>query len=89
MMELIDKANILAEIYPMSNDDAWEGFFINNQEAITISHFVSIGDILSLSAHAENLVNVAYDNLLQESDADNIDYSSLNEILMGVGYDDA
>lgn len=82
-MELIDKANILADFYALRDDDSWVEFFDHYYDGIFLSYLIASGDVLELNADGERKIADAYAALLDEWGVADAEYSSLTDLIAG------
>lgn len=81
-MELIDKANILADAWLYRRDDSeLLDFFVYNDIGPALAFSIANGLVLELSQEGEKYILASYTNLLEAYNVEDVEYESLDDIL--------
>lgn len=81
-MQLIDKANILSELWvEMREHEPWFAFFLKHEDSLFLSYGISNGFVVDVSTEAEQNILSCYENLCSLMEiSDSIEFSRLNDL---------
>jgi len=81
-MELIDKVEILADLYnTMIDNEAWYSFFDSHFDSFALAVSVANGNVLSASTEGEASIDSCYNDVCDMLGLSSRNFSSLDDLL--------